>query len=50
MALRALSSFVKERYPVARMNVYLDRFNDMTYDYNGAFNGYSGINSPLAGC
>lgn len=36
--------------PADLMNLYLESFNDMTYDYNGAYNKYAALNSPLSGC
>lgn len=50
MALRADPNWVMERMPGELMEPYLDQFNDMTYDYNAAYNGYAALNSPLGSC
>jgi len=49
-ALRADPAYIEERTPADLMNKYLDSFNDMTYDYNAAYNKYAALNSPLYGC
>lgn len=49
-ALRADPHFIEERMPADLMNLYLASFNDMTYDYNAAYNKYAALNSPLSGC
>lgn len=37
-ALRADPDWIDERMPADLMAPYLDQFNDMTYDYNAAYN------------
>jgi len=37
-ALRADTDWIEERMPADLMAPYLDQFNDMTYDYNAAYN------------
>jgi len=37
-ALRADPDWIEERMPADMMAKYLDQFNDMTYDYNAAYN------------
>lgn len=48
MALRAGTSFIQERYPVALMTKALEFLNVMTYDYNAG--ATSSLGSPLTGC
>lgn len=49
-ALRAGHDWIQERMPAELMAQYLDQFNDMTYDYNAAYNEYAALNGPLGGC
>jgi GH18 family chitinase len=49
-AIRADVNWIEERMPVTLLEPWMDQFNDMTYDYNAAYNQFSALNSPLNGC
>jgi GH18 family chitinase len=49
-ALRAAPNYISERIPADLIAPYLDHYNDMTYDYNAAYNQYAALNGPLGSC
>lgn len=47
VAVGADPAMIGVSYNVPAMNQYLDYINLMTYDFNGSWNGRTGINAPL---
>lgn len=46
-AVGAEASSASESYIISQIAKYLDFINIMTYDFNGSWNDYTGMNSPL---
>ncbi|XP_076283245.1 endochitinase-like [Lasioglossum baleicum] len=46
-AVGAEQDSASRSYKISKIAAYLDFINVMTYDFNGYYNGYTGMNSPL---